>query len=392
MDRRQFMINSLAGIAAASGAGTRTAFARGPEPGAPKKKHRVAIIGCGLMGELYAEVYSLLPETELVAIAEWKPERRKQVGVQFGVKALFKEVNGMLAEVVPDIAVVATPTKFMKEAVIACAEAGVKGVSTEKPIAARLSDADAMVESCRRNGVVFAGGMLQRAKWEVQQAAQRIQRGEFGSVRGAAQHGFAGEIVGGGCQSLSVLRLFVDSEVAEVMAWAGPPKILAGDSDGGLVVNGFFRFGSGVECRVFSESSLFLGDEPRGGVDVWTDKGLVRWTWGPPEIFVGVGKRGARRKIDPKYPPFPWADVIDRSSLLGNRDDYLISSIQSFIEAIEKDGEPWISGHDLRQALEIALACKVSAQRSNMPISLPLEDRSVALYPRPRRWLGKEPD
>ena len=63
----------------------------------------------------------------------------------------------------PDIAVVVTPTQYMKDVVIACAEAGVKGISTEKPIAARLQDADAMVDACAERGVVFAGGNLQRA-------------------------------------------------------------------------------------------------------------------------------------------------------------------------------------------------------------------------------------
>jgi predicted dehydrogenase len=392
MDRRRFLINSLAGIAAAGSVGGQPVFARGPEPTARKKKHRVAVIGCGVMGEYFAEVYLLLPDTELVAFAEWKPERRKEVGEKYGVKALYKEVNSMLAEVVPDIAVVTTPTKFMKDAVIACAEAGVKGISTEKPIAARLSDADEMVDACKRNNVVFAGGMLQRAKWEVQQAAKRLRAGEFGPVRGAAQHGFRQQIVGGGCQDLSILRLFVDSEVSEVMAWAGPPDVLARDSDPGLFVNGFFRFESGVECRVYSELSLFDGEKQRGGVDVWTDNALVRWSWNAPEIYVGVDDIAARKKIDPKYPPFPWGDVIERSDLLRPDCDYLITSIRSLIEAIEMGGEPWISGHDLRQALEIALACKLSAQRGNLLVTLPLEDRSQVLYPASYRWLGRQPD
>ena len=52
------------------------------------------------------------------------------------------------------------------------------------------------------------------------------------------------------------------------------------------------------------------------------------------------------------------------------------------------EGELWISGHDLRQALEVAIACKLSAQRANVPVSLPLEDRSLSLLPRPYRWVG----
>ena len=53
-------------------------------------------------------------------------------------------------------------------------------------------------------------------------------------------------------------------------------------------------------------------------------------------------------------------------------DDYLISSIRSFIDAVEKGTELFISGHDLRQALEIAIACKLSAQLGNRPVKLPL--------------------
>ena len=87
--------------------------------------HRVAIIGCGRMGQYYAHVYSELPNTEIVAIAEYNDDRRRAVGERFGVKALYKDVSSLLDKVVPDIAAIITPTKWFKEAVIACAEAGV---------------------------------------------------------------------------------------------------------------------------------------------------------------------------------------------------------------------------------------------------------------------------
>ena len=56
----------------------------------------VGIIGCGRMGQLYAEVYNTLPETELVAIAEMNPERLRVVGERFGVDALFADARQML--------------------------------------------------------------------------------------------------------------------------------------------------------------------------------------------------------------------------------------------------------------------------------------------------------
>ena len=44
---------------------------------------RVAIVGCGRLGQKYAEAYSTYPDTEIVAIAEHNDERRKAVGQRF---------------------------------------------------------------------------------------------------------------------------------------------------------------------------------------------------------------------------------------------------------------------------------------------------------------------
>ena len=126
------------------------------------EKYTVALIGCGRLGQHYAEVYQTLPNTELVAIAEYNPERRQAVGERFGVRALYQDAQDLFRHMVPDIAAVVLPGKYIKEAVIAAAQAGVKGVSTDKPIEARLSDVDAMIEECTARGVVFAGGNLQR--------------------------------------------------------------------------------------------------------------------------------------------------------------------------------------------------------------------------------------
>ena len=44
------------------------------------KRHRVAIIGCGRLGQYYAEAYTTYPDTEIVAIADLtQREGNKQV-------------------------------------------------------------------------------------------------------------------------------------------------------------------------------------------------------------------------------------------------------------------------------------------------------------------------
>ena len=333
-----------------------------------------AIIGCGRLGQHYAEVFQTLPDVELVAIAEHNDERLKAVGERFDVNALFRDAEEMYREIVPDVSAVVLPGKYIKEAVITSAQAGVRGISTDKPIGACLADVDEMISICRERNVLFAGGNLQRAKSQVQEAAGWLRSGEFGDLRGAVVHGWEGEISGGGCQHVAVLRLLTNAEVVEVMAWGIPQEALQSDCDGGLIINGHFELSNGITCTVVGNK------EVGSGVHVWTDDSLVRWNWDAPDIFQGFDESGARIRLEREYTPLKYP-----------RFNYLGTSMINFLGVLRRGGdesELFISGHDLRQSLEVAIAAKFSARWGNVPLKLPLEDRSFTLYPRPYRWLG----
>ena len=327
------------------------------------------------MGQQYAEAYTAFPDTEIVAIAEVNAERRRIVGKRFGVKALYPNAEAMLAEVAPDVVAVVTPTAYCRDAVIACAKAGVRGVSTDKPMAATLAHADEMVDVCEERGVVLAGGNLQRAMDEVQQIARRIADGEFGPLIGASVHQWRREISGGGCQHIAVLTLLTQAQVSEVTAWGSPAELLERDSDAGLAINGLFRMSNGLQCPVFGS------DTPPRGVDVWSEDTLISWDWGPPVVYRGLDASGARTRIDPDYRPSRWPQF-----------GYLGSSIRSFLTAVETGAELAISGRDLRHALEVAIAARQSARLGSVPVKLPLKDRSLTLYPALHRWSGADAD
>ena len=333
----------------------------------------VAVIGCGRMGQQYATVYATRPDTELVAIAEANPERRRAVGERFGVSRLFAGAAELFAAVVPDVAAVVLPVRYIKDAVLAAVAAGVRGVTADKPIAATLADADAMVAACERRGIVFGGGNLQRARADVQEAARWIRRGDFGAVTGAAVHRWGGgEISGGGCQHVSVLRLLVDAEVAEVVAWGQPAhKLAEEEDDAGLAIHARFTMSDGLSVPVFADET------PHSGVDLWTDAALIRWEWDATTIYAGSDAAGRRVPLQRPFTPVEYP-----------RFSYLGTSIGSFLDAVRTGSELWISGHDLRQALEVAIAAKRSAALGSVPVALPLKDRGLTLRPRAYRWLG----
>ena len=350
-------------------------------------KHKVAIIGCGRLGQHYAAAYSTYPDTEVVAIAEFNPERRKAVGERFGVKHLYPDSKSLLKEIVPDIGVVVTPTKWMKESVIGCAEAGVKGVSTDKPIAARLSDADEMIAACESRGVVFAGGNLPRAHNHVQEAAKWLREGKYGKIQGGIISSLGNCISGQGVQWISARRLFMNSEVEEVICWGQPESNIYTDDDE-MLSNGIFTMTNGIKVPFYGTSiddsaktkvrkHDGIKETHKLGVDVWTENSLIRWFWDSVDIYQGFDKEGKRIHTDPKFSPWEWQQF-----------GYMTSSIRSLIKSIETGSELAVSGHDLRQALEVAIAMKLSAQKGNVPIKLPLIDRTHTLIPEIYRWIG----
>ncbi len=339
----------------------------------------VGIIGCGRMGQEYARFYETLPDTKVIAIAEIHPERRRVVGERFGVDALFADAAELFDNVTPDLAAVVLPGKYIRDAVVAAARAGVKGVSTDKPIGAVPADVDAMVEACAEAGAVFAGGNLQRAMTEVQQAAARLRSGEFGEIIGASVHGIGGEISGGGCQHIAVLRLLAGAEITEVVAWGEPEEALQSDVDEGLFINGQFRLSNGITCPVYAHPT------PLRGVVVWTETTLVRWDWAPPQIFQGFDAKGQRLEIDPQYTPADYPEYT-----------YLGTTIQSFVDVVQRglefEDELFVSGRDVGLSMEVAIAAKYSALWGSAPVAVPLADRSLTLYPRRYRWLGGDED
>ena len=84
----------------------------------------------------------------------------------------------MLAKEEIDIAAPVLPVSANPEVVIACAEAGVRAIFSEKPIAASLQEADRMVEVCRSRGIPFASGDSWRNLPQFRQFRSMVDRGE----------------------------------------------------------------------------------------------------------------------------------------------------------------------------------------------------------------------
>ena len=136
---------------------------------------RVAFVGCGRLGQAYLSCYTsaAFSDCELVGLVEANSPRLKAVGERFGVPSgqQFTSTKRMLATVEPEVVVVVTPAKYMHDTIMACTKApSVKAIQCDKPLGAVLSEADEAVAACEASGIVFAGGNLQVAITQLQEA------------------------------------------------------------------------------------------------------------------------------------------------------------------------------------------------------------------------------
>jgi predicted dehydrogenase len=124
-----------------------------------------------------------MPDFELVAAVDPVAEKLAKFGERFGVNALYPSVDGMLADVVPDIVHLMTHPIVRAEPAVKCAEAGVKAVTMEKPLALRPSAAQAMAEASVRTGCHMAVNHQRRYMPHNQQLRAALQAGAIGEIQ-----------------------------------------------------------------------------------------------------------------------------------------------------------------------------------------------------------------
>ncbi|MDE0040414.1 MAG: Gfo/Idh/MocA family oxidoreductase [Candidatus Poribacteria bacterium] len=126
------------------------------------KTYRVGVVGCGGMGRHHSRAWTEHPTAELVAAADINEQMARTVADEFSIPAVYTDYNEMFRDADLDIVSIPTWQGVRAEITIAAANAGIKGIIGEKPMAASLGEADDMIEACERNGAKLAIGHQSR--------------------------------------------------------------------------------------------------------------------------------------------------------------------------------------------------------------------------------------
>ena len=145
-------------------------------------RYTAAIIGCGSIAHAHMDGYALVDNIDVVAIADPVANARAQYIDQYAALNLeeFDNVEAMLATAKPDIVSVCTWHLLHPPPTIAAAQAEIKGVIGEKPMAIGLGAADSMIDACEASGTKLVISHQRRFTKGWEKARQLLQEGVIG--------------------------------------------------------------------------------------------------------------------------------------------------------------------------------------------------------------------
>jgi len=188
-------------------------------------KYRVGVIGCGdntkqrgpmgyAMAWQHGAAYEKLPEQcEIVACADISENNAKAFAERFGAKTIYSDYKEMLANEGLDIVSICTWMHLHAEMAIAAAEAGVKAIHCEKPMATTWGDAKRMAQMCDDRSVQLTFNHQRRFGAPFVIAKEMLKAGEIGDLQ-ILQYG-GGNLFDTGTHFIDMLSFFNDETPAK---------------------------------------------------------------------------------------------------------------------------------------------------------------------------------
>jgi predicted dehydrogenase len=357
--------------------------------------------GRGNYGHGLDTAYDGIQGVEVVAVADPDPAGRESAAVRTGALRQYADYREMLESESVDLVNVC-PRWIGKHAemVIEAAEAGAKGVLCEKPFAPTLSQADAMLEACGRNGVRLAVAHRRANAYE-QHGKRLIESGAIGDVKSVRSRGKEDHRSGAmdlmvlGTHMMDSMRFMAGADVS----WASgrvtqdgrdvtAEDIQEGDEEVGLIagngVDAFFAFANGVAGYFESHP----GDQESDlssrsfGFEVHGTRGIIALRSSPDgEMYLYPHSRWIPGDADGKWERI-YLDEWERGpggvTRTSQERMHLSNSmiVSELLQAIREDREVAnvSSGEDARAALEMISAVHES-HRTQARVGFPLRNR-----------------
>jgi myo-inositol 2-dehydrogenase/D-chiro-inositol 1-dehydrogenase len=335
----------------------------------------VGLIGAGRIGKLHAQhLATRIPGVCLLAVADVFPEAARQCAADSQIPKVHEDYHRILDD--PDIrAVVICSSTDTHAWIIEEAAAAGKHIFCEKPIDFDLGKIDRALDAVDRAGVKLQVGFNRRFDPNFKRVRDLVAEGKVGTPhivritsRDPAPPPIAYVKVSGGIfldmtiHDFDMARYLIGDEVVEVHAAGGvmvDPEIgKAGDIDTAVIT---LRYAGGAIGTIDNSRQAVYGYDQR--VEVFGSGGMVAVSNNLPDSAVVSDAEGVKGAL----PLFFFLERYISS---------YIAEMQAFVQCIQQDTEPPVTGLDARIPVVMGQAARKSYDE-NRPVRLSEIDGAV---------------
>ncbi len=332
------------------------------------QKINVGLIGAGRIGRVHAEHLAYrVPGANLVAVADVFEEAAKKVAADFQIPDAYQDHRRIMEDETIEAIVICSSTDTHSQMIEEAAAAG-KHIFCEKPIDHDLSKIDHVLASVKESGVKLQIGFNRRFDPNFRRVREIVASGEIGvphilriTSRDPGPPPIEYIKVSGGIfldmtiHDFDMARFLIGEEVVEIYAVGGvmvDPQIgETGDIDTAIIT---LRFENGVIGTIDNSRKAVYGYDQR--VEVFGSEGVVVISNNTPDTAVVSNASGI-------HAPLPLFFFIERYT------EAYIAEMKEFIECIQQDTSPPVTGIDGRIPVVMGYAAKKSYQ-DNRPVRL----------------------
>lgn len=361
---------------------------------------RVGFVGLGMISHEHVLGYLDNPDAGIVAVcSEDKTAAREWLKKWDLPNArVYEDYEEMLAREQLDLVEILTPHHLHCPMAVKCAQAGVKGISLQKPMARNLRECDQIIESCQKNQVklkVFENFVFYPVYLRAKELIDRGLIGELLALRlntmagireGAAWPGFwssgswrtdlrragVGPLVGDdGYHKFSLARWFMSRDLEKVNAWIDPTTPL----DAPAFIRAKYKSLPG-DCPKYAALDFSFSTRLAIPCDFWLDdfveiigsKGVM-WVNQCSAAGDRAFFKGNEMSQSPVFPPiavFVNGKVTPYLENMGPRErnwsSSFVGSTRHFIEVLKEGGDPIYRGEEGKEIMRYVIAAYISAQ------------------------------
>ena len=332
---------------------------------------KVAVIGVGRWGRNHARVLGELRKEGLcdkVVVCDTNRAVARNVASEFGLDAYYDDLRELISKERPEAAVIAVPTIYHYD--VAMKLLPHADILIEKPIAAKLEEAEAIVRQAAASGRIVAVGHIERFNRGVIAVKDEVDR----AVRGGDKVVFLGaQRIGPGPPRASSSNLGVahdllvhDIDVASYIIGSLPSEVEASIvEDGGVDVEivSNFTFEEGVLSTLRASWRSYPKLKKRT-LTVQTMNEIISMdyilqTYSIERGLIDNTSSGGYIGIVFSYQA---RELVERRILPYNLSEPLVEEDRNFLEAVRRGGRPLVGAREGYIALKCALYALKSAR------------------------------